>query len=643
MLEPQSRRLFMEALQPPAGHRLDWAVGTTYSMDLLTLLSAPLAFAFSDCQDRDGRPVENPLVLLKAVRQYADRICLFCEAGRIHVPRNYLPFLASLESSIVAAIAPLGGSFHPKVWFLRYVAEDESVIYRLLCSSRNLTFDRCWDTMLCLEGALRERKNAFARNHTLGEFVESLSSMSPGGLAPIWKKRLGQLADDVRRVDFEIPEPFEELAFWPLGISDAPIWPFPKRLDRVLVVSPFVDDKFLGKMSSHEVPVDLVSRPETLARLQRETLLSVESVWMLDDTAEPESVDADDAVSGENTNEPGTASKGAGVSALSGLHAKLFVADVGWNAHVWTGSANATTAAFERNVEFLVELRGKRSQCGAAATLGDEEQTRSNEPNCLRDMLVKFIPSDDAVEADHDEEAFDRHLSTVARNLVAAVPEADCQLTETADVFRVELRPTRTGGPVLPSGYRLTVRPISFSEGTERGVDVGQECWVTFESVSMLGLTSFFVFELTSPDQRFRKPFVLNIPLLNPPAQRHESILRSVLSDREHVRRFLLLLMSDAGARDFARWLQDSNDDSETTPTAFAGLAESTLLESLLRALDRDPEQLDQVAQVIHDLRESPTGSDLLPADLDAIWQPIWAVRQKQLAAREAARQRTKH
>lgn len=541
-----------------------------------------------------------------------------------------------MESSIVEAIAPLGGSFHPKVWFLRYVSDDESVTYRLLCSSRNLTFDRSWDTMLCLEGVLRDRKNAFARNHALGEFVESLRSMSPSGLVPVWKKRLDQLADDVRRVDFELPEPFEELAFWPLGIGTVPVWPFPKRLDRVLLVSPFVDDKFLGRMLSNEAPIDLVSRPETLARLQRETLQSVESVWVLDDTAEPEHVDADDPATGEN--EAGTAFENAGTSALSGLHAKVFVADVGWNAHVWTGSANATSAAFERNVEFLVELRGKRSQCGVAATMGDEEQTRSTEPHCLRDMLVKFIPSDEAVEADHDEEDFDRYLSTVARHLVSAVPEADCQSTDTADVFRAELGPTRTSRCELPNGYRLTVRPISFSEGTERSVDVGQESWATFESVSMLGLT---VFELTSPDQRFRKPFVLNIPLRNPPAQRHESILRSVLSDREHVRRFLLLLMSDAGARDFARWFQEPDDGSEPKSTTFAGLAESTLLESLLRALDRDPEQLDQVAKVIHDLRESPTGRDLLPADLDAIWQPIWTVRQKQQAAREAARQKT--
>jgi phosphatidylserine/phosphatidylglycerophosphate/cardiolipin synthase-like enzyme len=32
---------------------------------------------------------------------------------------------------------------------------------------------------------------------------------------------------------------------------------------------------------------------------------------------------------------------------LHGLHAKLFVSDDGWYSHVWTGSPNATTAAFD--------------------------------------------------------------------------------------------------------------------------------------------------------------------------------------------------------------------------------------------------------------------------------------------------------
>ncbi len=263
MLEPNSRRLLMESLQPPDGFRLDWAVGTTYTLDLLSLLTAPVAFAFSDWQDRDGRPTCDPLALLKAVRQYASQVCLFCQAGKIHVPKSYQPLFASLEESIVEANAPQrGGSFHPKMWFLRFVdVEDDSVQYRVLCVSRNMTPDRSWDTLLCLEGPLRDRTNAYGRNHPLGKFVEALPRMSVRPLAAVWKKRIKRLAHDIRRVEFEVPEPFEEIAFWPLGLESQDPWPFPERMDRVFVVSPFVDDGLVEDLSGWDVPMQLLVPP----------------------------------------------------------------------------------------------------------------------------------------------------------------------------------------------------------------------------------------------------------------------------------------------------------------------------------------------------------------------------------------------
>ena len=44
MLQPTDRRLLFDALAPPTGFKLDFAVGTTYTLDLFALLSAPVAF-----------------------------------------------------------------------------------------------------------------------------------------------------------------------------------------------------------------------------------------------------------------------------------------------------------------------------------------------------------------------------------------------------------------------------------------------------------------------------------------------------------------------------------------------------------------------------------------------------------------------
>lgn len=43
MLDPRDRGALLEALRPPPGYVVDAAIATTYSLDLVTLLTAPLA------------------------------------------------------------------------------------------------------------------------------------------------------------------------------------------------------------------------------------------------------------------------------------------------------------------------------------------------------------------------------------------------------------------------------------------------------------------------------------------------------------------------------------------------------------------------------------------------------------------------
>ena len=85
---------------------LDRAVGTTFTLDLMTLLAVPLAFTFSDVQDRDGQIPTEPLSLLESARRYADRIVVFCHGGQTGVPRARQPALAFIEQSVLAAFPP---------------------------------------------------------------------------------------------------------------------------------------------------------------------------------------------------------------------------------------------------------------------------------------------------------------------------------------------------------------------------------------------------------------------------------------------------------------------------------------------------------------------------------------------------------
>ncbi|MHB1422390.1 MAG: phospholipase D family protein [Gemmataceae bacterium] len=622
MLEPLNRRLLLDALRPPEGHRLDFALGTTYSLDLVALLAAPMAFAFSDWQDSEGRLNLDPLRLLKAVREYADKICLFCQAGRIAVPTAYNRLLLNLENSVVEVNAPLEGNFHPKLWFLRYVADNEAVIYRFLCLSRNMTFDPSWDTMLCLEGPLRDRVNAFAQNHPLGDFVSALPGMKASGkFSPVWQKRIDLLARELRKVEFKVPEPFSDYAFWPMGVSEKSAWPFPDRMDRVLVVSPFVDDGFLEDLAGHEAPMSLVSRSDSLAQLTPESIRRFENVRILDERADPEPGEQEEPPGGEEISVDtvnGVEKVSPREIPLTGLHAKLYVADVGWSAHVWTGSTNATKAGFTRNVEFLVKLKGKRKDCGTEATV-----------NGLIDLLQPFEYNPTGNEPDGEEKKFQWIADQLAKALAVAAPVAHCETTSEADAFAIRLTATRKTNLTVPDGCGLRAWPISLPKGWARPVDLGRESWVTFDSVSVDNLTAFFAFELFSKDKGFCQTFALNIPLQGAPDNRQDRLLRQLLKDPDGVRRFLLLLLTDRGAEAIDQWFRPSSS-TEGKKGAMRSLFEPSLLESLLRALDRDPEQIDQVVQLLRDLDRTPEGKELLPPGVKSILEPIELVRKLQ-------------
>jgi hypothetical protein len=110
MLPPNQRQLYLSALRPPPGFQLDHAIGTTYSLDLITLLSLPVSFALLDMTNNEGKLVRDPVALLHALRTYSDRLTIFCQAGGIAVPPQRHPLYAHLEDAISAGSSSRAGS-----------------------------------------------------------------------------------------------------------------------------------------------------------------------------------------------------------------------------------------------------------------------------------------------------------------------------------------------------------------------------------------------------------------------------------------------------------------------------------------------------------------------------------------------------
>lgn len=607
MLSPRERTLLLQSLRPPEGFRLDRAIGTSFSLDLLALLTAPLAFTFFDWEDVDGRPSADPLALLEAVRRHADRITLFCQSGGIHVPHKPQALIAWIERCVVEVRAPdPEGIFHPKVWVLRFTGPEQRSRYRLLCLSRNLTFDRSWDTALVLDGEPRGR--ASARNRPLSEFIAALPAMAVQPMSEVHAEQVRAMASDLQNVHFELPTGFEEIAFFPRGLQVARGRRPPFQSRGLVVVSPFLSAGFLEELAvDRRGPCTIISRPDELQRMPQSVLSRFEGQFCLAPDADPE---------GEDENSEPDADR------LVGLHAKLFIEDDGWNAHVWTGSANATNAAFERNVEFLVRLSGKKSQCGTEAFLDGGGPGKRG----FRELLDPWQRV--AVEPDPAQlrmEAVDTELDRLARTLACRGYRA--HVSESPEGFTVGIVGSDDTVP-LPAQVSARLWPTTIRREQSRPLATVGGAPVVFPNLGFESLTCFFAFELTwkEPGLERSRRFVLKLPTSGLPADRNDRLLRTLLRNREQVLRLLWLLLSSEGftteqVSELTRMGEGSTGSRADSPAP-------PLLESMLRALELDPDRLDEVERLVNDLSRTEEGRALLPEGFDAIWRPIAAARK---------------
>jgi hypothetical protein len=606
MLDPENRQLLFDALRPPEGHALDVAVGTTYSLDLMALLLTPMAFAMFEQDESGDADNVNPLALLEAVRRHADRTTIFCHAGAIAVPGSYRPALAFAEDCVVE-VQPRqpGRLFHPKVWVLRFATADSSPgHHRLLCLSRNLTFDRSWDTAVVLDEVTSG--GAHPDIAPLTDFLASLPRMTLRPLPRDRKKQINSLIQTLRDVSFALPDGFDELRFWPLGISRKSSWPFPATSERSLVVSPFLDPGLLARLPGASRQSALLSRPESLDRAGQPALSHWSDLLVLDPAA------ANDEIA-EAAPAPDVLTE----DAPRGLHAKTYVIEADRRGRVWTGSANATSAAFDGNVEFLVELGGPARSCGVNAFLQDRL-----DPPTLRSITMPWTAAAEPTGVP-DEEQVIWHLESLAQQLAThsltvtvGDPESDARYPLALSFDPLDASEDGRAWPItLPADSHAV--PLDLSSGE-----------LSWGLVSLEAITPFVAVELTATAPAgdvITRGCVLRAELVGAPAKRRLRMLSQMLRTQRDVLRYLLFLLADAGGPAGSLALAAQSRSVRTPHDVGETAADIPLLESLVRSVSREPETLDRVHRLINDLQDTEEGSTLIPAGFLDIWTPIWA------------------
>lgn len=581
MLEPDVRAVLIDQLRPPLGFRLDGAVATTFSLDLAAALIPPLAFASFEI-----RQSPDPIAALEAVRSCADRVDLFCQAGQIRVPETASDLMAFLEPMVhEVTVSRPGHLFHPKVWFLRYVSDGEPDAYRLLCTSRNLTTDRCWDAVVRLDGRRTTRRRP--ENRGLAALVGHLPSRTVQRLGSHRLGRIRRLAEDAHYLEWDRPEDVQEIMTHVWGVPDEPAEPDFGGY-RHLLVTPFCNDDGVAQLIDGSDDVTVVSRTEDLDRLAPDTLAMIDRTLVLDPMA--------------GLAEPDEAESVSRASLFTGLHAKVVVVERSRRAHVFIGSANATSAAFDGNVEFMVEMVGGATRIGVDSILASDTG--------LQSVLIPYATSGGAPPDRDDEEM--RALRAIIRQLAA------CRYTLTVSAadegHDVVLTSSRIPG--LPEGHRAAAEILT-RPGNAYPLAAGIRVDVEFAAVPTTDITPFVTLRVSGPGDR-SVGCVVRARLIGDPAGRLDQILARQVDTPEKFLRFLALVL---GLGDPEALVLGSGAD--TGSAAFRGGGSVGVLELVVRALAHDPRSLTDLDRLVRSLQATERGREVLPRGFDRLWSTV--------------------
>ena len=114
---------FTELLKPPDGWRTDHAILSTYSADLVVIVTSLLALSGCDLESRrTGSRVE----LVRAIEALRGRVRVLAQEGRVAIPGTPVPILKLLDKFLLTVITDeYDSSFHPKAALLRFHNIDD--------------------------------------------------------------------------------------------------------------------------------------------------------------------------------------------------------------------------------------------------------------------------------------------------------------------------------------------------------------------------------------------------------------------------------------------------------------------------------------------------------------------------------------
>jgi hypothetical protein len=584
LLNPQSDRLdYSKLLTPPFGFETEFAVGTTYSLDLNSLIGVTMALGASDTCDEDS--LRNPIRMLNALTLSSKRIAVFCQAGQIFIPQDILPVHGLLDSMVFEIKIKRDKKhhqvFHPKVWIVKF-KNGISDLWRVIILSRNLTFDCSWDVAVCLEG--KTEKEEDIKNTPLQDFLEYLMEKCMDTAQQGKKKKmLGTMAKEIMYVTFSSGDEKVDFDFLPVGIPSGTSGSYSlddsglfSKWDNLFVISPFLGtqenknplerllDAKSGKNMDTYKPI-LITRRSEVSHLSERVRKSF-IIYVLREEA---------FHSGEEYEEPSNPDG-------QDIHAKLYLRTYYSKSELYLGSMNASYNAFYAgNIEFMLKLSttwGKLNTDMLSSALLEGE-----------DSPFELLPEEIPEQIPDSQEETMRELVQCMRELEYSgkvEPIGD-------DSFDLELKASN-----LPEGLKGRISPLLYPN---IGKDITSR--ILFSNMKKEQLSEFFCVKLVG-ENGTKLDRIIRIVLKGIPEDRDAAIVRSVIRDEQDFISYVSLLLGDdyydvmMEMKRFRRYATASSGNNKPIPA---------LYEKMLKVAAENPNRLEEVEKLLMDLQDHPS------------------------------------
>lgn len=586
MFKPKEDRLnYGQLLMPPVGFTLVRAVGTTYSLDLETLMSVCIALGIQE--STDSSLTNNPFAILKSLQGLSEKLLIFCEAAQIapmHPERS--PLMLMLDKMVVPvklkAIKGKGiPSFHPKTWTLQFEDAEGNQLFRFIVLSRNLTFDRSWDVAVSLDGKMTGGRHT--SSYPIVDFLEYLKDNTLEGVSMKKEKRriLNALIQDLPFVKFSLDDKrFLDFEIIPLGIGTVnidkdPLMTKTTSFHDLLIMSPFVSSGVLQSFDQRkQLKINnrhLITRTTELHKIAGK-LDTFKVFTMKDAVVEGEEIVSDD--------EPTKVQQ-------QDIHAKMYLMTKDSSSTLYLGSMNASENGLHRNVEMLVKLSAYRYYLNIdqveADLFGPDEKW-----NPFEEIDLSTIDKDDPEKDEKDE--LERVIKSLCRISAKAVAG------KTGDNYNVIVRfdCPRERFPNVVIAPARTVRTQPLTEE------------VVFEGLSALELTELYRVTVKGESESITRMMLIPTEI---PIDRDDMVVRSILKSERAFVDYLAFILGDdyvlSAMEMEAMTKSDRGKDQRSNEEGFPAI-----YEKMLKVAYSEPERLKEIRLVMDRIDDSKVVPD---------------------------------